>query len=409
MTAMQQMLMSYGGDAPITLREILGGAIGTSITTRETIAGPSSTQGYLNSTYGVITTNSAKGYSMLWRTTSDVNNTGGDVQVRFSDDAAIRQEFNVEPQDTSDRFSFGGVYAFQGDNTTQLMEIETGAELSSTTAGWQGVEALILTHERYDVYNTSSGTSTTTLNVLGGNYTTKCSVTIPKTGFYLLIGTGSFNTPTTTGASGVRIWNDAGTVTYADITPVYRKDTTNWVPTTLSNTVELTSGTVVNLAFGSDGTNTASFRQATLVAIYIGTSASIPTEMPNYYYAADNNVSTTTSTSFVNKLSSTFTIANPSNTHLLIATAQLASSTTSASALAQLFNTSTSVNYNSLDWSIEAFTTTTPPYIGLFVASLVSFTQSSNTLAWRYRSEASGTSAAMKWAHIALIDLGFTG
>ena len=406
---MQQMLVSFGGSTNISTRILEAGLENLGeITTRETITGPVGTQGYLSNSYGTLTLPSTKNYVSLFRATADASTTTDDVIVACYDDIGDKLRFNVEPQDTTDRFSFGGIYAFTGDNTNNVIGIKAGSETAGVTVGWQGVEAAVLQLERDDKFVHSAGATATTTNYVT-SYTTKCTVTVDKAGFYLIIGTASMNMSATGTISRARlIYNQTNDIEIAAYGAMHRKDTTNYIPVNLSGTVQLLANTVVSLQFGSNGTDTTTMREASLVAIYIGTSTSTPTEMLNYYYVQDQNLTTTSSTSFVNKVSSAFNIANPSNSHLLIATCTLTGGDTSNSAFAQLFNTTTSVNYNTIDWVFEAHTATGSPYICIFYVGVISFTQASNTIAWRYRIENSATVAGMGAAHIALIDLGTT-
>lgn len=400
MTAVQQLLMSYGSDR-INVRSLPAGDILSYNSTRNSTTGPTGTFGFSSYLQGSnFATTAGRNYIALWQATVDGLSTTSDVQINAGVDlVGTLVQYNLEPQDTADTYSIGGIYGFAGDGNGLSPYLEYGSE-SSTEIGIQSVQLMTLRLENNDTFTNSASTSTTT----SATYQTKCSLTIPKTGFYLIIGSAAVNTATASSTiPKVRIFD--GTTAYNEITNGYQKDTTNYIPYASSTTLNLTQGTTISLQYASNGTNTVNIRQACIACIYIGTSTSAATNMLNYYYAESAATSTTTNTAFQSKTSATHTIANPSNLHLLIGSAQVSMNNNTFSSYTELINTSTSVDYNTVDWVIE------PPavdaYYTLFCVRLITFTQASNTIEWRYRSENSAATAAIKGAHYALIDLGF--
>jgi hypothetical protein len=54
----------------------------------------------------------------FWMATGDINDTTFDVRLRLSSSLAIPQLNNMEPQDTTDRMSMGGLFPYSSSTTT---------------------------------------------------------------------------------------------------------------------------------------------------------------------------------------------------------------------------------------------------------------------------------------------------
>lgn len=402
MTAMQQMLMSYGSNK-LTQRSY-GMPTGFD-TALYSVTGNTNQRGG-----GFTPENTGQSYLLMWSATYNGNDTSNDILAGISIVNELATtigtiEYNVEPKDTADYYSIGGIYGYNGvTDQGKYFSLIYGTEASNTTT-MDSSGALVLTLAGNDVYTVPSPTSET-----AATWLTVGSVTVPTTGFYVLMAHGSLMASVTSGTlPRVRVFD--GTNSMGEITNGYRKDTANNVPYNHVEVRQFTANTIISLQIQGDGTNTTTISNPGLAILYIGASTSEPVNMPNFYSASSAAQSTTTSTSFTTKASGTFTIANPSNQHLLIASAHVAINDTSYSVFSELINTSTSVDYNDIDWVVEAPAapvSSNPQWYTLFLVRTVTFTQSSNTIAWRYRSENTAATAYIKDATLVLIDLGVT-
>ena len=190
-----------------------------------------------------------------------------------------------------------------------------------------------------------------------------------------------------------------GTTAYGEESGTfYAQDTTNWSPYWLVKQVTTTTTTTFSLQNARvGGTGTASIRQATIIALDVS-------EFENVYYAEQFTDQTTTSTTAWAGigLSNAFSIANPSNKHLLLGCAYTGSSATNRSTVSRLFNTTSSADYVGEHRREANATTERYP---TFVAQVVTFGASSETIEWQHYISAGGTSTIGDMA-IAILDLG---
>jgi hypothetical protein len=125
----------------------------------------------------------------------------------------------------------------------------------------------------------------------------------------------------------------------------------------------------------------------------------------NYYYAEFTGSVSTTSQTAVNAWSSSFTIANPSNKHLLLSCGFMSGSSNTDSFTSQLINTTTSTAYTVEH--VREMNATTEDYPNV-VARIVTFSGATNNLSWQYYVETAGTRVHMSNMAFAILDLGTT-
>lgn len=121
---------------------------------------------------------SATNYIVFWSAIANIGSTSADVIVSLSE-SGIKQTFNLEPQDTTDVFSVGGVYSYSG-GTNRTFEITFNSE-TGTAVNIDYPSIFVLQAGPRDVVNTQVGgfkTSTSYSNVV--------VVTIPEDGDYLI-------------------------------------------------------------------------------------------------------------------------------------------------------------------------------------------------------------------------------
>lgn len=399
MTAMQQILLSLGKKRILTRTFFDGGYTETRSTTTSTTY----------TTRESVTTTEATGenFAVFWMAVGDYNNTSNDNRVRFLEGTTQRQLFNLEPKDTGDDYSFGGAYAYAG-GTGRTFNIQHSAESSGDTSGIQAMSAVALRLEYGDVYNVSAGTSSTTN---GSTYQTKCSVNPTRTGYYVLIGSASYNMNSISTTSGFefRIGNDTQG-DYFNIFSVYRKDSTNYVP---ANIVKVTyvndSSDLLVMQYLSDGTNTVNIREASLIGLYIGETLNESAENFNKFYWNEGIGSYNVSDTYTEVLS--VGLANPTgNYHLILASAQLGSDNTSFSAYAKLTQNTTTILHG-VEYIIEPpgglNTQGIPQDYSIYVARIVTFTAGvPATVEWSARTEDILSNTYLTFPSIVIIDLG---
>lgn len=354
------------------------------------------------------TESSGSSYACFWSAVADYDNTANDNRVQLLEGTTQRQLFNVEPKDIGDDYSFGGAYAYAG-GTSRTFNIQHSAETAGDTSGIQALSSAVLKLEANDVFTTSAGTSTTTN---GTTYQTKCSLSAPKAGYYVLIGSAAYNINTTgtTTAFEFRIGN-ATESDFQQCFNIYRKDTTNYIPANMVKIMYVANpNDNLVMQFLSDGTNTVSIREASLIALYIGITLDENADnFRKFYWAEAPFTVTTSSTSYTSGVE--VAITNPSgNYHLVLASAQLGCDNTTYSASAKLERDGTTILHG-VPFLIEP--AGAPSSLGatqdyfLYVARIVTFTANTpTTLAWSFAAENAASVAYLTNATIAVMDLG---
>jgi hypothetical protein len=328
----------------------------------------------------------------FWMGNVDTNDTSVDARMRFtgSNSTTVIQLNNMEPQDTTDRMSVGGMLPYSS-STAVTWSIQRSVEDNGADMGFAGYGLSSLRLESTDLYNSSSAASNTTSTT----YTTKTGVTVPA-GTYIIVGSAAIGSNNTAGNPRFRI-ND-GTNSYGEMLDVYLQDATGRSPFWYVFRRTVASSTTFNLQFRGDGTNQGIMQEASILAL--DTS-----KFNNVYYSESIAPVSTTSTTLVNAFSITFNIANPSNKHLLLASAYLSGSSTASSFDCILQNTTTSTDYCALHRREPNATSEELPTV---VAQIVTFSGASNTIAWRFNVETGGTTGYLSDMTIVLLDLGTT-
>lgn len=342
-----------------------------------------------------ITTTETTGdrFATFWQSINQNNSVAADQIALLFESPTERQRFNLESQDATDQHSMGGAYAYTGGTarTFTLDSLEEAAGAGNEIQDY-GLCALKLVTE--DDFQHSSGQTDSTSTT----YATKASVTVGA-GDWLIIASASI-LQSAAGVSKIRVFN--GTTALAEQSGTfYAQDTTNWIPFNFVEKVTTAGSTTFSLQNARVGaTGTASIRQATIIAIDLS-------KFDNTYYAEQRTAQTTTSTVAFGGtgLTNTFTIANPSNKHLLIGNAICGISATNRSTQARLFNTTSSESYSGT--SLREANATTERY-DIFVGRIVTFASASQTIEWEHNSQGgAGTSTIAEMA-IAILDLGTT-
>jgi p-aminobenzoyl-glutamate transporter AbgT len=125
----------------------------------------------------------------------------------------------------------------------------------------------------------------------------------------------------------------------------------------------------------------------------------------NVYYAENTGSFSTTSVTYVDAFTASFTIANPTNKHILLASAMLSGSSTASSFACKLQNTTTATDYCVEHLREPNVTSEELPTV---VARIVTFSGASNTIAWQLDVETAATTGHLKNMMIVLLDLGTT-
>lgn len=340
-------------------------------------------------------TNGLNGLGIFFMATTDVNSTAADVRFNLvsgsgpSSSGSIVMRLNMEPQDTTDRFSMGGGYFDLTETNSQF----TGSfsQEAANTAGYAGYSLVALQLTASESGSHSAG-ATAYRNTA---YATKTSVTMPA-GTYIVVGSAGV-LPQDGGVVGrVRMFD--GTNTFGEMFDIYEQDTSNWSPYWHVFRRSSAGSLTFSLQARSDGSNDIEVRQASVIVLNTA-------QFPNVYYAETTRSFSTTSTTYVNAMSGSFTIANPSNKHLLLASAMLSGSSTVDSFACKLRNTTTAIDY--IPEHLREPNSTAELY-STVVCRTVTFSGASNTIAWQLDCETGGTTGHLANMTIAILDLGTT-
>lgn len=330
--------------------------------------------------------------AIFWMGNADNNATDTDVRMRLtgSNSTAVIQLNNLEPQDTTDRMSVGGMFPYSS-STAVTWSIQESGEDSGDTQGYSGYAMAGLLLHPSDAYNSASAA----LNTISTTYATYTSVTVPA-GNYIIVGSAAIGSNNTAGNPRFRIFD--GTNTYGELLDVYLQDTTNRSAYWHVFRRNVAGSTTFSLQYRGDGANQGIMLQGAILALDT-------TKFRNVYYAENTGSVSTTSTTMVNALSATFNIANPSNKHILLASAMLSGSSTASSFACKLRNTTTATDY-----TVEHFRepNATSEELPTVVARTVTFSGASNTIAWQFDVETGGTTGHLKNMMIVLLDTGTT-
>lgn len=320
------------------------------------------------------TTETAGDYVAFWMANSDHSVTTSDTRARLFETSS-RQFSNIEPQDVLDRMSTGGMYPYAG-GTNKTFTIEYSAEAG--TAGINGTEIDILKLVEKDLWSYNLGTTTATANAV--------SVTITDPGDYLVIGSGML------GANDNAVIFD-GTNSYGPVDSSMSQDNTTFSPFWhIRRFTGLTNETL------SVRVTTGAIRESSILALKLDKFA-------NVYYAEQPTQQSTTATAVSDALSQAFTIANPSNRHLILGCGQLNVNSTANLGNCYLRNTTTSTIYNTTHTREN---NATNEYYPTIVSRIVTFPAASNTLAWSFFTTTAGTATRLRNMAIAVLDLGIT-
>ena len=328
-------------------------------------------------------------YATFWQITHDGSATNSDSRVQLFETSA-RQIQNLEPPDTTDRFAGGGMYAYAG-GTAKTFQLQTSAE--GGTHGYAGYALNVLQLTAADAFTTNLTNTTTTSNV----FSTFISDTFPESGDYVVVGYCEL-LPTGSSADAQLLYN--GTTEYGTQGPNFLQDATNYSPyfyvqritgVTAGQTIALQRRSVTNAT-------TTAIRGASLLLLKTN-------QFENFYYAEQPTTQTTTAATYAPELSQTFNILNPSNQHLILASAMMRVNSTTASGRCKLINTTSATDYN-VEHDREPNATT--EWYPTIVTRIVTFSGSSNTIEWQSRAEIAGTTVDLKNMSIAIFDLGTT-
>ena len=327
--------------------------------------------------------------------TTDVNTTAADVRLNLVSGSTTVIGLNMEPQDTTDRFSMGGGY-FDLNEANSQFTASFSQETAGNTAGYAGYSLVALQLSGSDTGSHSAG-ATTYRNT---TYTTKTSVTIPATANerqYIVVGSAAVLTQDAGAVGRVRMFD--GTInTYGEMFDIYEQDVSNWTPYWHVFSRTTTGPLAFSLQARSDGSNDIEVRQASVIVLDT-------TQFSNTYYAEKTGSYSTTSTTYVNMMSASFTIANPSNKHLLLAAAMISGSSTADSFACKLRNNTEAIDY--IPEHLREPNSTAELYPTV-VCRIVTFTGATNEIAWQADCETGGTTMHIKDMTVAILDFGTT-
>lgn len=332
----------------------------------------------------------ANGLAVFFQGTTDINNVQFDARLNLISGSTTVMALNMEPQDTTDRFSMGGGY-FDLSETNAIFSASFSPSTSSITAGYAGYSLVGL-----QLTASESGSHSAAVTAYrSSTYTTKTSVAVPA-GTYIVVGSAGASAQDAGVVGRVRMFD--GTTTFGEMFDIYEQQTGNFSPYWHVFRRTTTGTTTFSLQARSDGSNDIEVKQASVIVL--NTS-----QFANVYYAERTGSYSTTSTAYVNMMSASFTIANPSNKHLLLAAAMISGSSTADSFACKLRNNTEAVDYipehlREINSPAELYSTV--------VCRVVTFTGATNEIAWQADCETGGTTMHIKDMTVAILDLGTT-
>ncbi len=106
------------------------------------------------------TEDSGKKYATFWTSTMNHADTSTDAQIRLAEGTTERQRFDIQAENTADRWSVGGLYAYDG-GSNRTFNVQHATEVSATST-LSELSMITMRLENNDVYAHSSTTDTTT-------------------------------------------------------------------------------------------------------------------------------------------------------------------------------------------------------------------------------------------------------
>ena len=334
-------------------------------------------------------------YAAFWQITHDNSSATADSRAQLFETSA-RQLQNMEPQDTTDRFASGGMYAYAG-GTNKTFQIQTSTE--SGTHGYAGyaLNALQLTAADNFVYLLSGGSTTST------TFVTNTSTTFPEPGDYVVIGSAEL-VPASTNYDARLLYNN--TTAYGTLAQGYQQDVTNYSPYFhVQRITGVTAGQTIALQRRSITAASTIIRNSSILLLKIS-------GFENFYYAEQPTTQATTSTTYTAELSQSFNIVNPSNKHLVLASAMMRVNSTANSGYCKLVSIATAGGTTTRDYNVEHLREAngTGEWYPTIIARINDMTDAIGAtdfrFEWQSRAEVAGTTIELKNMSIAIFDLG---
>lgn len=374
------------GASPGISRVVYSAGYNTSTVTT-TSATPSNLQAF------DITEKSATDYTIFWLSGFQHSVLTSDYKTNLSKGGSSVVDYNMELKDLTDIGSGSGTFYYNGTGATANVALQHSVEVASTTTGSSVAKNLIaLEHISTDrgAHDATGNTAFTT------SYNSTPNATVGSAGDYLIVSSAACDASLGYGLFETRINASA---TGSGHSPV-NNDTTNYSPYLYTGVHTLTSGANIYISGTTSASTAVGMKQASVGAFPL-------TGFRNAYYknqtgnTAITSVSaTTTATTYQVVTTATFNILNPSNKHLLIASAAYTTTNTTYSAYARLTNGSTTL------YSPEFITEGYGGTKQAFVARVLTFAGSTQTFQWEYRSENVAATSYISDADITLLDLG---
>lgn len=331
----------------------------------------------------------SKGLAVFYMATTDLSVTNADVRFNLVSGSTTVIGLNLEPQSTTDKLSVGGGY-FDLSETNSSFTASFSQETAANTAGYAGYSLVGLQLTGSDSGSHSAGAT----EFRDATYATKTSVPVPA-GTYIVVGSAAVLTQDAGAIARVRMFD--GTNQFGEMFDIYEQDLTNWSPYWHMFRKTTTGTTTFSLQARSDGSNDIEVRQASVIVL--DTS-----QFSNVYYAESTGSFSTDSSTYVNAMSASFTIANPSNKHLLLAGAMLSGSRVISSFNCKLRNTTEGIDYIPEQVRQPNIVDELYPTV---VCRTVTFSGASNTIAWQLLEELNA-SGSLRNMTMAILDLGTT-
>lgn len=331
------------------------------------------------------TTEVSANYAAFWQITFDSSDANDDVNADLFE-TSIRQNYNIEVQDTAtDRLSGGGLYTYAG-GTNKTFQVRIGAEATAAgTYGYAGYDLSVLQLDTSDLFQTNLTQTTTTSTTM----TSRVSVTITEPGDYIVIVSCALQA-----LGDARLFD--GTTAYGTLGVAMNQDTTSYSPYFFFRRFTGLTNETLSLQWRSTSGAAVGIRGASILALKLD-------KFQNVYYDELATEQSSTSATDLSPLNPTFTIANPTNNHLILGCAHIKRNATASRVIAKLRNITTSTNYIPEHDRENNATTEFYPTI---VSRIEPFSSASQNIAWQYRGSSTAATSHIKNMAIAIFDLG---
>ena len=298
---------------------------------------------YTNKTTMTFTPNSSDDWIIFAFAEFKESSTSYRAGVQFAIDAAVAQDSDVAPKDTTDYQSFMGMKVVTLPAASHTFSIDYKTSNAGGTAYIRNARIVAVRKVALELYSNDGGDTGSDLTTTETDYAS-VSFTPPSTSDYLFIYSAEWNAATTSYNTVIEGGFYNGTQYYFDTTTVTSSDANNWYTFVGQKTANCSAGVQVTAtvkAYKQSGSSAVHhIKHARAAAFNLNTG-----RFSNFQMQRDDNETTTSSTSWQQKITKSISVSTAQD-WLVLCTFRLGNSSTSYSSESQvqLDNTTTMAN-----------------------------------------------------------------